>query len=157
MSAEILVAIFLGFLTGVVIAYVLLRRASESQAHGQFETWRAQETRGIRKNVLEDQRAYLKSRVADGLALDSQIFPFVPADTRFLGDPVHFVVFDGHTEIKDRSATQLRGVVFVTTGDFGDAQDTGLRLVEECVNRGKVRWLTVSISGRAKSGERRPN
>jgi predicted Holliday junction resolvase-like endonuclease len=88
----------------------------------------------------------LKRQLADDLALDIATFPFAAADARFLGNPVHYVVFDGHTEVKDRSADSLRGIVFLSVDDVtADSSRSGLRLVADCIKKGHVRWMTISM------------
>lgn len=145
-TPEIAIAFLVGLVAGVVITYLLLRRSSVSLARGQFAKWRAEELRRIRQHELESGRAALKRRVADDLAPDIATFPFAAADARFLGNPVHYVVFDGHTDVKDRSADTLRGIVFLSVGDAGaESSPDGLQLVSDCIDKGRVRWMTLSM------------
>ena len=69
------------------------------------------------------------------------LLPYVAADVRFVGDPVTFVVFDGHTEVKDGAGGDLRGVSFLEV----ESSEEDSLLVAECVDAGRVEWLTVRL------------
>jgi len=143
--ADFLGPLLVGLLAGVIVTIVLMRRGAEAQARGRFESWRATDIRRIRRDAVDTERSTLKDRVGGELAQQMEPFPFVPADTRFIGNPVQFVVFDGHTEVKDRSAETLRGVVFVSVNDDASAGNADRELVEECVAGGRLSWLTLSM------------
>ena len=134
-----------GILTGALIVYFLLRQATLNEARARFESWRSSDVGRIRSSALDDGRYGLKLAVGlewsgplDGLAL-------MAADLRFLGDPVTFVAFDGHSEVKDRAAERLRGVVFAVVGD-PRAPTPEAALVAECVAGGRLRWETLNLS-----------
>jgi predicted Holliday junction resolvase-like endonuclease len=141
----ILVSFVVGAVAGIVITIALMRRAASERARAHFELWRTAELRGIRRDALDSERSTLKERVGAEVAERMEPFPFVPADARFIGHPVQFVVFDGHTEVKDREAEALRGVVFVSIGNGNGIADADARLVEECVTAGRLSWLTLSM------------
>ena len=138
-----------GFLVGLVITYWMLRRSALAGAQAGFETWRAVDLRRVRREALDLGRALVKVRVGDALAGDTPSLPFAPADARFLGHPVHYVVFDGHTEVKDRSAASLREVVFVSLVPRGTSPSPFVELVRECVAAGRVEWMTLSLPSAA--------
>ena len=148
--ADPLLALLAGVLVGLVVTWVLLRRSATARARDRFEAWRAGGEAGIRRTTLAAARGGIKADVGTGLAevglaAVMETLPFEAADLRFVGDPVTFVVFDGHTEVKDRASPALRGVSFVTVTDrHRDPADPGL-LVAECVAGGRVEWLTVRI------------
>lgn len=142
---DLLGAVGIGALAGLVVTAVLLHRSAAARARDRFEAWRADEHAGIRRSTLASARGGIKAEVSRGLGHAVGALPFEAADVRFLGDPVTFVVFDGHTEVKDRSSYSLRGISFVTVGDaFTDPDGTGL-LIAECVAGGRVEWLTVRL------------
>lgn len=135
----------IGVLAGVVVTAVLLHRSAAARARDRFGAWRADEHAGIRRNTLAAARGGIKEEVSRGLGHAAGTLPFEAADVRFLGDPVTFVVFDGHTAVKDRSSSSLRGISFVSMGDaFTDPDGTGL-LIAECVAGGRLEWLTVRL------------
>jgi predicted Holliday junction resolvase-like endonuclease len=140
----VLLSLAVGLLAGFLITYLLLRRSSISLAEGQFQASQASELRRIRHEELDTRRGDLKRQIGDDLGVEAESFPFEAADARFIGHPVHYVVFDGHTEIKDRSLDSLRGVIFVSLrSDQSPAFES--QLVEECVAAGRLRWMTMPI------------
>ena len=142
---DFLIAALVGALTGLAVTAVLLHRSAAARARDRFEAWRADERGRIRRRSLTASRGGIKAEVAGRLSDLVDTFPFEASDVRFVGDPVAFVVFDGHTEVKDRAAPGLRGISFVTVGSAGgDGEDPGL-LVAECVAGGRVEWMTLRL------------
>ena len=135
-----LVAMGAGLLAGLVASWLLLRRAALARAEDRFEAWRATEGAAERRRTAAASRAATKDGIGSEAGGWGGALAFAPADVRFLGDPVTFVVFDGHTDVKDRACPGLREVCFVGAGD-----ETDHRLVAECVAGGRVEWATVRL------------
>jgi predicted Holliday junction resolvase-like endonuclease len=142
--ADLLIAALLGAGAGLVVTEVLLRRSAVARARDRFEAWQADQRAGIRHTALVSSRGGIKAEVALGLADVLGDLPFEASDVRFVGDPVTFVVFDGHAEVMDRAAPTLRGVSFVTVGGTAGGHDPGL-LVAECVAGARVEWMTLHL------------
>src|SRR5207244_3901928 len=53
-----------------------------------------------RRSVAQS-RSTLKGQIAEQMAPLLAGFPYQPADARFLGDPIDYVVFNGYTSVKD--------------------------------------------------------
>jgi len=132
---EIVVLIF-GLLIGIILCYVYLKE----RLAVQFERWKAEFKEKIRQEILERSRAALKGRIGEQLAPLLPMFKHEPADARFLGSPVDYVVFDGYKEGNPRS------VVFidVKTGKTAtlSKMERKLKLV---IDQGKVRWETIHM------------
>jgi len=143
--ASLALIIAVGFLVGFAVTAWLLRRSALGRAQARFETWRAVDLRRIRRQASDGDRAAVKGLVSDALAVDIEPLPFVGADARFLGHPVHYVVFDGHTEVKDRAAASLREVVFVSLVPRDSAPSPFVELIRECVTSGRVEWMTLRL------------
>jgi predicted Holliday junction resolvase-like endonuclease len=143
--ADLLAGTVLGVLAGLVLTAVLLHRSAAARARDRFAAWQADEGAGLRRRTLAAARGGIKADVAMGLAEVVDAFPFEASDARFVGDPVAFVVFDGHTEVKDRAAPSLRGVSFVTMGPPGFPGDDPGPLIAECVAAGRVEWMTLRL------------
>jgi len=142
--AEVLVALIVGSLAGAVLTHVLVRRSALGEARARFEAWRAQDIGYLRRDAAA--RGRLRTKADVGLPLVGSLagLPFAPADVRFLGDPVAFVVFDGHSAVKDGAVESLSGVVFVQAADpSGVLADTGP--VAECVAGGRIGWETLVL------------
>lgn len=154
-----LVALTGGILAGVAVSWLALRRTALARAADRFEAWRATEGAAVRRRTTALARAATKDGVAAGSGgWDAGELGPAPADARFLGDPVAFVVFDGHTDVKDRALPALREVRFVSvpgpaplgrTGWAGPGcrpvADGVADCVPECVAAGRVEWATVRL------------
>ena len=132
---EIVVLIF-GLLIGIILCYVYLRE----RLAVQFERWKADFEEKIKQEILERSRAALKGRIGEQLAPLLPMFKHEPADARFLGSPVDYVVFDGYKDGNPRS------VIFidVKTGKTAtlSKMERKLKLV---IEQGKVRWETIHM------------
>ena len=132
---EIVVLIF-GLLIGIILCYVYLKE----RLAVQFERWKTEFKEKIRQEILERSRAALKGRIGEQLAPLLPMFKHEPADARFLGSPVDYVVFDGYKEGNPRS------VIFidVKTGKTAtlSKMERKLKLV---IDQGKVRWETIHM------------
>ncbi|MBA7594716.1 hypothetical protein ES703_01669 [subsurface metagenome] len=132
---EIVVLIF-GFLIGIILCYVYLRE----RLVVQFERWKAEFKEKIKQEILERSRAALKGRIGEQLAPLLPMFKHEPADARFLGSPVDYVVFDGYKEGNPRSVT----FIDVKTGKTAtlSKMERKLKLV---IDQGKVQWETIHM------------
>lgn len=132
---EIVVLIF-GLLIGILLCYVYLKE----RLAVQFERWKAEFREKIKQEILERSRAALKGRIGEQLAPLLPMFKHEPADARFLGSPVDYVVFDGYKEGNPRSVT----FIDVKTGKTAtlSKMERKLKLV---IDQGKVRWETIHM------------
>lgn len=131
-----------GLLAGAVLTVWLLWRAAHARAAADVAVTLARETPRLRREAAGAGRAAIKARLGTSVAPE---LPFAAADVRFVGDPVHLAVFDGHTDVKDGAARALHEVCLVTVTRAGAPVGVGAVLVEECVAAGRVRWLTISV------------
>lgn len=90
----------------------------------------ARRSRGVRGGKAAEQIAPLAGEFADR---------FDPADARFLGAPVDFVVFDGLAE------GALREVVLVEIKTGGGRLNSNERQVRDAVERGAVGYTMIRL------------
>lgn len=129
-----IVVLIIGLLIGVILCYVYLKE----RLSVQFERWKTEFEEKIRQEILERSRAALKGRIGEQLAPLLPMFKHEPADARFLGSPVDYIVFDGYKEGEPRSVT----FVDVKTGKTAALSpiERKLKLV---IEQGKVNWETI--------------
>lgn len=137
-----LVALVSGAVAGAIVVLLLQHHRARVQAERLFERWAAHEAEREVRRAVDRERAGTKQRLGADLAPQMPRFPFEAADARFLGHPAHFVVFGGHTDVKDRHREQLSEIVFVTLRS-GALEPPDAWLVDECVSAGRVRWATL--------------
>lgn len=135
MSSSIILFIG-GFLIGVVLTYYFLKE----RARGWFESWKVESEGRIREDVIKRSRAALKGRVGEQLAPILPMFEYEPSDARFIGSPVDYVIFEGH------SRDDITEVIFVDikTGEFARLTPEQKEL-KKLVEEGNVRWETIHL------------
>ena len=146
MSADILLYI-LAFILGLVVAYPVFRArvgVYEEKARNDLERWKIEHTDAIRKDSVNRSRSTLKGKISEQMAPYLPGFPFSPADARFIGSPIDFVVFDGYTEAKDGNGGAI-GVVLVEVKRGKGKLTREESLVRKAVEEGRVSWRTVVL------------
>ena len=131
-----IVVLIIGVLIGISICYIYLKE----RLAVQFERWKTKFEEQVRQEVLERSRAVLKGKIGEQLAPLLPMFKHEPADARFLGSPVDYVVFDGYAEGDPRSIT----FVDVKTGKTAalTSIEQKLKLI---IEQGKVKWETIHV------------
>jgi predicted Holliday junction resolvase-like endonuclease len=144
-----LILLLIGLIAGFILAYLWSKASIEAEIQRrlkpEFERWIAENERRIREDVLRRSRAVLKGKIAEQIAAILPEFPFNPADARFIGSPVDYIVFDGYTRVKDGGEEEPIRVVLLDVKK-GDATLTReQRFIKEGVKLGKVEWCTLRL------------
>ena len=137
----------LAFLLGLVAAYLFFRQqigAIEGQARNDLERWKLECTNEIRKDSVNRSRSTLKGRISEQMAPLLPEFPFSPADARFIGNPIDFVVFDGYTKAKDEKGDTI-SVVLVEVKKGKGKLTREESLIKRAVEEGRVSWRTIIL------------
>jgi predicted Holliday junction resolvase-like endonuclease len=93
----------------------------------------------IRREALASSRRVLYGQAAEQLAPLVDGFAFLPQESRFLGHPVDYVVFEGLGGDGDVS------VVFVEVKTGGARLSRRERRVREAIEAGRVRFETLRM------------
>ena len=147
MTIPDLLIIVLAFLLGLVAAYLFFRQrisVIEERARNDLERWKLECTSDIRKDSVNRSRSTLKGRISEQMAPLLPEFPFSPADARFIGNPIDFVVFDGYTNAKDEKGDVI-SVVLVEVKKGKGKLSRVESLVKGAVEEGRVSWRTVVL------------
>jgi predicted Holliday junction resolvase-like endonuclease len=143
------------FFAGVVLAYLVFRLrvgVIEERARNDLERWKIECTDGIRKDSVNRSRSTLKGRISEQMAPLLPEFPFSPADARFIGNPIDFVVFDGYTWAKDEKADSI-SVVLVEIKKGKGRLSREENLIRKAVEEGRVSWRTIVLKDDVDEGE----
>jgi predicted Holliday junction resolvase-like endonuclease len=135
------------FLLGFIVAYLFFRQrvgVIEERARNDLERWKIECTRDIRKDSVNRSRSTLKGRISEQMAPLFPEFPFSPADARFIGNPIDFVVFDGYTLAKDEKADSISVVLVEVKKGKGKLSREEI-LIKKAVEEGRVSWLTIFL------------
>jgi len=147
MSIPDLFIILAAFLFGLIVAYLFFRaRVSvfEERARNDLERWKIECTNEIRKDSVNRSRSTLKGRISEQMAPLLPEFPFAPADARFIGNPIDFVVFDGYTKAKDEKGDAI-SVVLVEVKKGKGRLSREETLIKKAVEDGRVSWRTIFL------------
>ena len=78
-------------------------------------------------------------------------FDYSPADSKFLGDPIDYVIFKGMTEARDGGGSFEDLEVVLIDVKYGKAQLTAAqRAISQAVEAGRVRFEVVRIDAENK-------
>ena len=127
--------LLLGFLLGAGLAYLVLL----SLFRIRLEGWKREVEESLRKEILERSRATLKGKIGEQMAPLLPQFRYEPADARFIGSPVDYVIFEGH------SRGEPREVVFLEVKTGRSTLTPTERKIKEVVEGGRVRWETLEL------------
>ena len=142
-----LIIITVAFLLGLVAAYLYFsQRISviEERARNDLERWKIECTGEIRKDSVNRSRSTLKGRISEQMAPLLPEFSYSPADARFIGNPIDFVVFDGYTKAKDEKGDAI-SVVLVEIKKGKGKLTREESLIKKAVEEGRVSWRTIVL------------
>lgn len=97
-----------------------------------------------RRESTDQSRAVLKGKLAEQMAPLLPGFDYWPADARFLGDPIDYVVFDGYATANGGGPDNLNIVIL----DIKKGQaplSAGQRRIARAVAAGRVRFEVVRV------------
>jgi len=120
-------------------------RAYEARMRQMAERHR-EEVSEVRTATVNQSRAVLKGKMAEQVAPLLPGFAYWPADARFLGDPVDYVIFDGYSACKDNHTDGGDIEVVILDIKRGQASLTReQRRIAEAVAEGRVRFEVVRV------------
>ncbi len=120
-------------------------RAYEAQIRSLEEQKRTDIAQATRATV-DRSRAVLKGKMAEQVAPMLPGFTYWPADARFLGDPVDYIVFDGYSACKDNYTDGHDLEIVILDIKRGRSTLTReQRRVADAVADGRVRFEVVRI------------
>ncbi|MBS0195423.1 MAG: endonuclease [Planctomycetes bacterium] len=133
-----LIAFALGLAVGLVLLIVLLVR-SGLRRRDQIDEARAQSVR--------QSASTIRGQIAEQLAPLLPGFEYSPADSKFLGDPIDYVIFDGLNQARhaDGDPDQIE-VVLVDVKHGRSDLNKYQRAIARAVEDGRVRFRVVRIA-----------
>ena len=133
------------FLLSFILAAAAWRRG-RTRIEGLLSE-RERDLADARRQSVERSRSTLKGQIAEQLAPLLPGFRYLPADARFLGDPVDYVVFGGYTGIRDGGASpDTLDVVLLEVKQGSSALSGTQRAIARSVEEGRVRFEVLRIA-----------
>ncbi len=131
----VIILLVLAFVVMAVAFWALGRRIGILEAQRNMR----RSEQGARGDAVKRSRAVLTGQIGEQLAPFFPDFPGDPADARFLGKPVDYIVFTG------LSAGNPVEVVFVEV-KTGDARLSAVeKSLKEAIEAGRVRWAEYRL------------
>ncbi len=147
------VVILLGMVAAVallVLALVVyLWRVDRARSQARIEALLGERERDVaearRESVLKS-RSSLKGQIAEQMAPLLPGFRYLPADARFLGDPIDYLVFNGYSRARDAGDASELEVVMLEVKQGGSALSPFQKMIASSVQEGRVRFEVLRIS-----------
>jgi predicted Holliday junction resolvase-like endonuclease len=134
-----LLVLILGLLAGAIVGAIFMWVRLSLRQRSVIE-------QACQRSV-EQSRSTLKGKMAEQMAPLLAGFEYLPADARFLGDPVDYVVFDGYTAVKDDGVDAASLELVILDIKHGKANLTGpQRAIARAIEAGRVRFEVVRIA-----------
>ena len=124
-----------GFLLATLILHPLLKARFDAEVAESIRKSRDQ----IAEDALRASRATLKGQIGERFAPFTRGFGYKPADARFLGSPVDYIVFDGLAE------GQVKGIAFVEVKTGSAPLSPYQRQVREAIDSGRITWRVLQM------------
>src|SRR5512145_1108581 len=129
---DLLIPVILALILGFILGYYYIRAripAIEERSRAELECWKLEAAGEIRKDSVNRSRSTLKGRIAEQMAPVLPDFCFNPADARFIGSPVDYVIFDGLTRVADEKEQEIQ-IVFMDVKKGSGALTRTQRLIK---------------------------
>ena len=146
---EFIIPAAIGIAAGFILGYLFVNAriaAIEARYRAELETWKMESAGAIRKDSVNRSRSTLKGKIAEQMAPLLPRFAFNPADARFIGSPVDYVIFDGLTDVADENGREIR-IVFMDVKHGTSTLSRTQRVIRDAVQAGKVSWETFRPDG----------
>jgi predicted Holliday junction resolvase-like endonuclease len=144
---DLIIPVILALVLGFALGFYYVKgqiTAIEERSRSELETWKLEAAGEIRKDSVNRSRSTLKGRIAEQMAPVLPDFGFTPADARFIGSPVDYIIFDGLTRVADDKEDEIR-IIFMDVKKGSGAVTRTQRLIKQAVEKKAVAWKTMRI------------
>jgi len=145
---DLVIATIVSLVIGFALGYFYIRpriTAIEERYRAELGRWKVEAAGEIRKDSVNRSRSTLKGRIAEQMAPVLPGFGFNPADARFIGSPVDYVIFDGLTEVADEKQEMIR-IVFMDVKKGSAGLSRTQRIIKKTVEEKAVEWQTFWLA-----------
>ena len=145
MSRYLDAAIATPFLIGALVALFLTTVIYQLRIFKLRLTFQ-QQIKEATKRSVEQSRSTLKGQIGEQMAPVLPGFCYLPADARFLGDPIDYVVFNGRTNLGNNGTGEQELEVVLLEVKHGQSKLTPVqRAIAAAVECGRVRFEVAQI------------
>lgn len=105
-----------------------------------LEQWKVEKEKEIRQDAIDKSQSVTMGKMTEHMVPYLPGFRFNPADARFIGSPIDFVVFDGLGD------GEVRKIVFVEIKTGASSLSTRERNVRNAVQDRNIEWLEIKVN-----------
>ncbi len=132
-------------LIAIVAAWLSDRRRANARIE-EILQGRERDLLLARRESVEKSRSSLRGQIAEQLAPLLPGFRYLPADARFLGDPIDYVVFNGYSDLRDEARRpEALEIVLLEVKQGGSTLSPLQRSIARSVEEGRVRFEVCRI------------
>ncbi len=153
----------IGFCIALIVYYILnlkvqhqtemvkkqqdLLDSQENMMKERYEKEWAVKEKKLRKEIADQQRATVKGKITEQIIslLKGDVFPYNPADARFLGAPVDYIIFDGYTQVRENKSSEDITIIIADVKTGGGRLTADQRRIKRAVDEKRVKWKTIEL------------
>ncbi|MBE7535921.1 MAG: hypothetical protein HS124_09360 [Anaerolineales bacterium] len=105
-----------------------------------LEQWKVEKEKEIRQDAIDKSQSVTIGKMTEHVVPYLPGFRYNPADARFIGSPIDFVVFDG------LSNDEVRKIVFVEVKTGSSNLSTRERSIRNAVQDKNIEWLEIKVN-----------
>lgn len=124
---------------GLLLGGVLVHLSEKPYFDSKLEEATRRSRDEAAKEAVKQSSAVLKGQIGERMAPFYAGFHYEPADARFLGSPIDYVVFDG------LSKGEIKSVAFVEVKTGRASLTPFQRQVQDAIRSGKMEWRVVEL------------
>ncbi len=102
--------------------------------------------RDARKDSVDRSRSTLKGQIAEQMAPLLPGFPYLPADARFVGDPIDYIVFTGYTDSRSAATDEDLEIVLLEIKHSQSKLSSVQRAIAKAVEEGRFRFEVSRVA-----------
>lgn len=73
-------------------------------------------------------------------------FKYHPADARFIGNPIDYIIFNGYTDAQDKNSKQPITIVFMDVKAGSRASLTPIqKMIKQSIEKDEIKWETLRL------------
>ena len=108
-----------------------------NQAKNELNQWKQTEEITIREDAIKRSHAVNVGKITEHLLPYLPEFNYNPKDTKFLGSPIDFIVFDGMDE------DDIKNIIFVEVKTGKSQISSRERKIRNAIKNKKVEWVEI--------------
>ncbi|MEN6396170.1 MAG: Holliday junction resolvase-like protein [Methanoregula sp.] len=139
----VVIALVMGFVLGWLFVKAQIT-AIEARYRADLERWKVEAAGDIRKDSVNRSRSTLKGKIAEQMAPLLPEFEYLPADARFIGSPVDYIIFEGLSAVADEKGSTIR-IVFMDVKYGSATLSRTQRMIKKAVEEKAISWQTLHL------------